>query len=99
MEILEASELEKAKSHITVDIIQYLPNSVVSKTMIGKTTGNISVSSFDEGEVLAEKASPFDYHVHIIDSEAELTIKTNYFILINGMDLLFQPFFQCQETV
>jgi quercetin dioxygenase-like cupin family protein len=84
MEILESSELEKAKAHITVEIIQYLPNSVVSKTIIRKITGNITVSSFDEGEELAEKTAPFDNYIQIIDGEAELTIKDNIFRLSKG---------------
>ena len=45
-----SSELEKAKSHIIVEIIEYIPNSVVSKTIIKKSTGNISVMSFDSGK-------------------------------------------------
>jgi len=38
-----ASELEKAKVHIIVEIIEYVPNAVVSKTIIKKTTGNVTV--------------------------------------------------------
>lgn len=43
-------ELEKAKSHIIVEIIEYMANSVVIKTIIKKSTGSISVMSFDSGE-------------------------------------------------
>lgn len=72
---MDTSELEKAKSHIIVEIIQYIPNAVVSKTIIKKTTGNITVSSFDEGEELAEKTLPFDSYIQIIDGAAEVIIK------------------------
>ncbi|MBA3828191.1 MAG: cupin domain-containing protein [Taibaiella sp.] len=72
-------ELEKSKPHIIVEIIQYMPNAVVSKTIIKKATGNITVSSFDTEEELAEKTSPYDTYIQIIDGTAELTIKkTNY---------------------
>ena len=37
------SELEKSKSHIIVEIIEYMPNSVVIKTIVKKSTGNISI--------------------------------------------------------
>ena len=57
----DSNELEKSKAHIVVEIIEYLPNAVVSKTIIKKSTGNITVSSFDAGEELAEKTSPFRY--------------------------------------
>jgi quercetin dioxygenase-like cupin family protein len=51
-----------------------MPNAIVSKTIIKKTTGNITVSSFDAGEELDEKTSPFDMYIQIIDGAAELTI-------------------------
>lgn len=46
------AEYEKSKSFIIVEIIEYVPNSVVIKTIIKKTTGNVTVSSFDTGEAL-----------------------------------------------
>ncbi|WP_340104664.1 cupin domain-containing protein [Rhodohalobacter sp. 8-1] len=67
-------ELEKAKTHIIVEIIEYIPNSVVIKTIIKKTTGNISAVSFDSGEALSEKISPFDTFIQIIDGEAMIVI-------------------------
>ena len=69
-----AGEVEKSKIHIVVEIIEYLPNAVVSKTIVKKATGNITVSSFDEGEELAEKTSPFDNYIQIIDGVAEVMI-------------------------
>ena len=71
---METPEIEKGKSHIIVEIIQYIPNAVLSKTIIKKTTGNITASSFDAGEELAEKTSPFDNYIQIIDGTAEITI-------------------------
>ena len=70
----ENTELEKSKSHIIVEIIEYVPNSVVSKTIIKKSTGNISVMSFDTGEGLTEKTSPFDTFAQIIEGKAEIVI-------------------------
>ena len=68
------AEFEKAKAHIIVEIIEYIPNTIVSKTIIKKTTGNITVSSFAEGEEFAEKTSPFDNYIQIIDGTAEVVI-------------------------
>lgn len=79
-----SSELEKTKIHIVVEIIEYVPNSVVSRTIIKKTTGNITVSSFDTGEELEEKTSPFDIYVQIIHGAAEVTINKNKFQLKSG---------------
>lgn len=67
-------QLEKAKTHIIVEIIEYIPNSVVIKTIIEKSTGNITAVSIDSGEVLSEKTSPFDTFIQIIDGEAMVLI-------------------------
>lgn len=75
------TELEKAKSHIVVEIIEYVPNSVVIKTIIKKSTGNISIMSFDSGEGLTEKRSPFDTFAQIIEGNAEMVIdKISHFL-------------------
>ena len=67
-------QLKKAKAHIIVQIIEYIPNSVVVKTILKKITGNISVISFDSGEAFSEKISPFDTFIQIIDGEAMVII-------------------------
>lgn len=67
-------ELEKSEVHIIVEIIEYIPNAVVSKTIIKKATGNITAMSFYEGEELSEKSSPFDTYVQIIHGAAQITI-------------------------
>jgi len=79
---METSEIEKSKTHITVEIVEYIPNSVVIKTILKKSTGNISLMSFDSGEGLTEKTTPFDTFAQIIDGKAE--------IVINGMSNLLQ---------
>jgi quercetin dioxygenase-like cupin family protein len=78
---IEGAEIEKAKVHIVVEIIEYLANSVVSKTIIKKTTGNVTVSSLAAGEELAEKISPFDTYVQIIDGKADLSISSKKYQL------------------
>lgn len=81
-------ELEKAKSHIVIEIIQYLPHAVVSKTIIKKLTGNITATSFDAGEEIEEKLSPFDTYIQIIDGSANLTINKKDFRLCKGEGII-----------
>lgn len=83
----ENKELEKAKSHIIVEIIEYVPNSVVIKTIIKKATGNISAMSFDSGEGLTEKICPFDTFAQIIEGEANIVIDNVSHILQTGMGI------------
>ena len=85
---IDGIELEKSKAHIIVEIIEYIPNAVVSKTIIKKTTGNITVSSFDAGEELAEKMSPFDTYIQIIDGTAELTVNDKHYNLKLGQGIV-----------
>jgi quercetin dioxygenase-like cupin family protein len=70
----EDTEMEKSKAHIIVEIVEYVPNAVLTKTIIRKTTGNITVSSFDTGEEMAGKSSAFDCYIQIIDGSAEIVI-------------------------
>lgn len=81
-------ELNKSEKHIIIEIIEYVPNAVVSKTIIKKTTGNITATSFDVGEELAEKTIPFDTYVQIIDGEAEVTINDNKILLELGEGII-----------
>ena len=81
-------EFEKSEIFIIVEIIEYVPNSVVIKTILKKTTGNISAVSFDSGEGFAEKTSPFDTFIHVIEGKAEIIIddKSNY--LTTGQSII-----------
>ncbi len=81
---MRTTEVEKSKAHIMIEIIEYVPNSVVTKTIIRKTTGNVSVVAIDTGENLAEKISPFDTFVQIIDGDAEIVIDEKSHILKTG---------------
>jgi quercetin dioxygenase-like cupin family protein len=85
---MDYTELEKAKTYITVEIIEYIPNSVVIKTILKKSSGNISVMSFDSGEGLTEKTTPFDTYVQIIEGQAELVVDEKSFILGTGESII-----------
>lgn len=81
-------ELEKSKVHIIVEILEYVPHAVVNKTIIKKSTGNVSVSSFDAGEELEEKTSPFDIYIQIIDGAAEVGINDKNYKLRLGEGII-----------
>ena len=85
---MHIAEVEKSKAHILIEIIEYVPNSVVSKTIIRKTTGNVSVVAIADGENLAEKISPFDTFVQIIDGKAEVVIGEKSSILHTGEGII-----------
>jgi|SRR5680860_469060 len=85
---MQTKDIEKSKTHILIEIIEYVPNSVVSKTIIRKTTGNISIVAIDTGEALAEKISPFDTFIQIIEGTAEVVIDDQLNILQTGQGII-----------
>ena len=84
----DALEFEKSKAHIIVEIIEYVDDSVVIKTIIKKSTGNITAVSIDSGEKLEQKTSPFDTFIQIIDGEAEIVIDRDSTPLKTGQSII-----------
>lgn len=70
----ETPEIFKSQVYIIIEIIEYVPNSVLSRTIIKKNSGNVSAVSLDSGMELSEKIIPFDTFIQIIDGEAEILI-------------------------
>lgn len=57
-----------------IDLVDYQSGSVVSRTIIKKPTGTVTLFAFDQGQGLSEHTAPFDALVNILDGEAEITI-------------------------
>lgn len=73
---------------IVVEILEYIPNSVLIKTIIRKTTGNVSAVSFDSGEALTEKITPYDTFIQVIDGQAEIVINDVSHLLDVGQSII-----------
>ncbi len=71
-----------------VSIVEYIPHSVVIKTILRKSTGNVTVSSFDSGEALSEKTSAFDTFIQVIDGTAEIVINSEPHMLKSGQSII-----------
>jgi len=69
-----ATEELTAQAMNMTDLVNYQDGSVVSRTIIDKKTGTVTVFAFDEGQGLSEHTAPFDALVYIIDGEAEIAI-------------------------
>jgi quercetin dioxygenase-like cupin family protein len=57
-----------------VDLVSYQPGAVVSKTLMQKKTGTVTLFAFDKGEGLSEHTAPFDAMVLVLDGTAEIAI-------------------------
>lgn len=82
------AELPKGVEHIIVEIVEYMPNAVISRTIIKKITGNVTAMSFSEGEELSEKTLPYDTYIQIIDGAADLTMGEKLIHLTLGSGII-----------
>ena len=85
---MKSAEIESSKAHIVIDLIEYVPNSIVTRTIIRRLTGNINAIAIDSGESMAEKISPFDIYIQIIEGEVEIVIDNSSSNLVTGQGIL-----------
>lgn len=71
-------------------MVEYQEGSVVSRTIIDKETGTVTLFAFDEGQGLSEHTAPFDALVFALDGEAEVTISGKTFPLKKG-EMVIMP--------
>lgn len=76
--------INKAEKFNVADVVEYASQSVVSKQVLKKESGNVTLFAFDKGEGLSEHTAPFDAIVNIIDGEAEIKIGGKPHVLKTG---------------
>ena len=84
------SEELKARILRVEDLVEYQNGAVVSREIIRKGTGTVTIFAFDKGEGLSEHTAPFDAMVQVIDGKAEITISGNKNVLEKG-DMIIMP--------
>lgn len=85
---MPAKEFEKSKVFSFSDSIEYSSGGIVSKTVLKKETGNISLFSFDKGEALSEHTAPFDAMINVVDGRGEIIIGGQSFFLEAGQSII-----------
>jgi quercetin dioxygenase-like cupin family protein len=70
------------------DSVNYAEGAIVSKTILKKQTGNISLFAFDKGEALSEHTSPFDAIIEVVDGKAEIIIGGEPYLLESGQTII-----------
>ena len=83
-----SSEFEKSKVFTFNQSIDYSDGGIVSKTVLKKQTGNISLFSFDKGEALSEHTAPFDAMIQVVDGRGEIIIGGKSFFLETGQSII-----------
>jgi quercetin dioxygenase-like cupin family protein len=79
-----------AKVFELAEMVDYQVESVVSKTLIDKGTGTVTLFAFGENQGLSEHTAPFDAMVSLLDGEAEIIISGKTYILKAG-DMIIMP--------
>jgi quercetin dioxygenase-like cupin family protein len=69
-----AGELKPAEALNLADQVEYAEGSVVSRTILQKQVGTLTLFAFDQGQGLSEHSAPFDALVQVLDGEVEVTI-------------------------
>ena len=72
------------------ELIEYQEGSIVSRTLLDKETGTITLFAFDVGQGLSEHTAPFDALVYLLDGEAEIVISGKSFHLRTG-EMVLMP--------
>ena len=85
---MAVNEFEKSKTFIFKASIEYSEGAIVSKTVLKKETGNISLFAFAKGEALSEHTAPFDALIEVVEGTAEITIGGKSFILESGQSII-----------
>lgn len=80
----------KAKVLKVVDLLEYQEGSVVSREIIRKETGTVTIFAFEKGEGLSEHTAPFDAMVQVIDGKAEIIISGKSNMVSEG-EMIIMP--------
>ena len=86
----DTSNAVKGKAFNLKESVDYADGSVVSKTLIKKDIGNVTLFAFDAGQGLSEHTAPFDALVYIIDGKAQVVIDSKEYTLDNG-EMIMMP--------
>ncbi len=84
------SEEIKAKVLKVEDLIDYQEEAVVSREIIRKETGTVTIFAFDKGEGLSEHTAPFDAMVQVVDGKAEIIISGQKNV-VNRDEMIIMP--------
>ena len=72
------------------ELVSYQDGSIVSREIIKKSTGSVTIFAFDEGQGLSEHTAPFDALVQVVDGETEIVISGHPHRLQGG-EMILMP--------
>jgi len=85
---MESKEFAPATIMKFNEKVDYSPEGIVSKRILQKEKGNVSLFAFDKGQQLSEHSAPFDALVQVLEGEGEIRIDGKSFILLAGESVI-----------
>jgi len=80
----KAKGLPSAQATLATELVSYQAGAIVSRELVNKPTGSVTVFAFDEGQSLSEHTAPFNVLVQILEGEAVITIASKHYHLLRG---------------
>ena len=87
---MKEKEAFSAKATPLADLIEYQEGSVVSRTILDKEAGTVTLFAFDKGEGLSEHTAPYDAIVYVLEGEVRVLISSNP-ILVSQGEMVIMP--------
>jgi quercetin dioxygenase-like cupin family protein len=81
---------DQAEVTRVVDLVSYQEEAIVSRIVIKRESGNVTLFAFDAGQELSEHTAPYDALVHVVDGEAAITVAGRPYRLGTG-DVILMP--------
>lgn len=85
---MSSNEFEKSKVFSFASSVDYAEGAIVSKTVLKKESGNISLFAFAKGEALSEHTAPFDALIQVVDGKGEIIIAGESHFLDSGQCII-----------
>lgn len=79
-----SKNIKRLEKILLAEKIEYQENSIISRKLIHKETGSITLYAFDEDEVLSEHTTPFETLAYILKGAVEITVQEETFKLKEG---------------
>lgn len=76
LSIKSPKKVEADASKKMASLVDYQEGAVVSRTIIGRKVGTVTLFAFDEGQGLSEHTAPYDALVHVLEGEAEVIVSS-----------------------